>query len=99
MATFDSSLWTIKGPIGGAALRASAKMAKEIKRRTATLEEIDGIAASLSSVADRMRTDAYVEEKKRLAGKAFCSTSWCRHVARIDELLDKLHALKAEALK
>ena len=99
MATFDSSLWTIKGPIGGAALRASAKKAKEIKRRTATLEEIDGIAASLSSVADRMRTDAHVEEKKRLAGKAFCSTSWCRHVARIDELIDKLHALKAEALK
>ena len=99
MATFDSSLWTIKGPIGGAALRASAKMAKEIKRRTATLEEIDGIAASLSSVADRMRTDAYVEEKKRLAGKTFCSTAWCRHVARLDDLLDKLHALKAEALK
>ena len=54
---------------------------------------------SIASVADRMRTDAHVEEKKRLAGKTFCSTSWCRHVARIDELLDKLHALKAEALK
>lgn len=99
MATFDSSLWAIKGPIGGAALRASAKKAKEIKRRTATLEEIDGIAASLSSVADRMRTDAHVEEEKRRKGKAFCPTSWCRHVARLDDLLDKLHALKAEALK
>ena len=99
MATFDSSLWAIKGPIGGAALRASAKKAKEIKRRTATLEAIDGIAASLSSVADRMRTDAYVEEKKRLAGETFCSTSWCRHVARIDELIDELHRLRAEALK
>lgn len=99
MATFDSSLWAIKGPIGGAALRASAKKAKEIKRRTATLEAIDGIAGALSTIAARMRTDAYVEEKKRLAGKAFNTTAWCRHVARIDELLDKLHALKAEALK
>ena len=99
MATFDSSRWAIKGPIGGAALRASEKKAKEIEQRTATLEAVDGIAGALSTIADRMRTDAHVEEKKRLAGEAFCSTSWCRHVARIDELLDKLHALKAEALK
>lgn len=99
MATFDSSLWAIKGPIGGAALRASAKKAKEIKQRTATLEAVDGIAGALSTIADRMRTDAFVEEKKRLEGKSFCSTAWCRHVARIDELIDKLHALKAETLK
>lgn len=99
MATFDSSLWTIKGPIGGAALRASEKKAKEIEQRTATLEAVDGIAGALSTIAARMRTDAFVEEKKRLEGKSFCSTAWCRHVARIDELIDKLHALKAEALK
>ena len=99
MATFDSSRWTIKGPLGGAALRASEKKAKEIERRVATLEAVDGIAGALSSVADRMRTDAFVEEQKRLGGKAFSPTSWCRHVARLDELIDKLHALKAEALK
>lgn len=99
MATFDSSLWAIKGPIGGAALRASEKKAREIERRTATLEAVDGIAGALSTIAARMRTDAFVEEKKRLAGKPFCSTAWCRHVARLDELLDQLHALKAEALK
>lgn len=89
----------LKGPFGSAALAKSRGIAKQVLRRTAILDEVDGIAGALSSIADRMRTDAYVEEKKRLAGETFCSTSWCRHVARIDELLDKLHALKAEALK
>ena len=80
-------------------LARQRKKAKEIERRTATLEAVDGIAGALSTIAARMRTDAFVEEKKRLEGKSFCSTAWCRHVARIDELIDKLHALKAEALK
>ena len=89
----------LKGPFGIAALAKSRGIAKQVLRRTAILEEVDGLSKSITNVADRMRTDAYVEEKKRLAGETFCSTSWCRHVARIDELLDKLHALKAEALK
>lgn len=89
----------LRGPFGIAAMAKSRGIAKQVLRRTAILDEVDGIAGALSSIAARMRTDAFVEEEKRRKGKAFCPTTWCRHVARLDELLDKLHALKAEALK
>ena len=89
----------LRGPMGAAALAKSHGTAKKVLRRTAVLEAVAGISAQLTAAAEAMQAEAHAEEEKRLAGKAFCSTAWCRHVARIDELLDKLHALKAEALK
>lgn len=86
----------LRGPFGVAALAKSHGTAKKVLRRTAILEAVDSISAQLAAASEAMRTDAYVEEKKRLEGKAFTPTAWCRHVAWIDELIDDLHRLRAE---
>lgn len=87
----------LKGPFGVAAQAKSHGTAKKVLRRTAVLEAVAGISAQLTAAAEAMQAEAHAEEEKRLAGKAFCSTAWCRHVARIDELIDELHRLRAEA--
>ena len=86
----------LKGPFGVAALAKSHGTAKKVLRRTAILEAVDGISAQLTAAAEAMQAEAHAEEQKRLAGKAFNTTAWCRHVARIDELVDALRRLKAE---